>query len=337
MSLMPKESSKLIAKSSKNVFIEEEGVKILACEVLEGLKNGTISINNFSQSELHPNSGNKKAVDWIFVLDTLNFSFWPRDGDNKWNVNGHTGYFALCAAIKRAVDEGIPIIDPNYYVNITCEELGKILRPDEGAGIAPLLEERVKSLQQVGRILLDKFNGTFVECIKASNKSAEKLLKIIVNNFECYRDEADFYGHRVSFYKRAQILIGDIWSCYKAIDLGEFNDIDVITMFADYRVPQVLLHFGAMRYSNPLLSTLQSGTELVEGCLEEIEIRGCSIEVVERVVDRVRILIKQYPNLNIIPNSCNAIIVDQFLWEYRRKNCDKLESLPFHKVRTIYY
>lgn len=33
MSLMPKESSKLIAKSSKNVFIEEEGVKILACEV----------------------------------------------------------------------------------------------------------------------------------------------------------------------------------------------------------------------------------------------------------------------------------------------------------------
>lgn len=63
----------------------------------------------------------------------------------------------------------------------------------------------------------------------------------------------------VSFYKRAQILIGDIWACYKGCDLGEFNDIDFITMFADYRVPQVLLHFGAMRYSNPLLSTLQSG------------------------------------------------------------------------------
>lgn len=92
--------------------------------------------------------------------------------------------------------EGIPIVDPNYYANITCEELGKILRPDDGAGIAPLLEERVKNLQQVGRILLDKFNGTFVECIKASENSAEKLLKIIVNNFECYRDEADFHGHR---------------------------------------------------------------------------------------------------------------------------------------------
>lgn len=63
----------------------------------------------------------------------------------------------------------------------------------------------------------------------------------------------------VSFYKRAQILVGDIWACYKGKDLGEFNDIDIITMFPDYRIPQVLMHFGAMRYSNPLLSTLQSG------------------------------------------------------------------------------
>lgn len=63
----------------------------------------------------------------------------------------------------------------------------------------------------------------------------------------------------VSFYKRAQILIGDIWACFKGQDYGRFNDINYITMFADYRIPQVLIHFGAIRYSNPLLSKLQSG------------------------------------------------------------------------------
>lgn len=63
-----------------------------------------------------------------------------------------------------------------------------------------MLEERVKNLQQVGKILLEKFNGTFVECIKSSNYSAEKLLKLVVNNFECYRDEADFHGHRGNFF-----------------------------------------------------------------------------------------------------------------------------------------
>ena len=39
----------------------------------------------------------------------------------------------------------------------------------------------------------------------------------------------------VSFYKRAQILVADIWACFEGKDLGAFDDIDSITMFADYR------------------------------------------------------------------------------------------------------
>jgi hypothetical protein len=30
-------------------------------------------------------------------------------------------------------------------------------------------------------------------------------------------------------------------------------------MFADYRVPQVLVHFGALKYSDELLKSLKSG------------------------------------------------------------------------------
>ncbi|XP_011302619.1 UPF0553 protein v1g230591 isoform X3 [Fopius arisanus] len=104
MALMPRESGKLIANLAKNVFIEEEGINNLAQEVLEGLKTGAVSIEKFSQCEMHPNSGHPKAIDWIFVLDTLNFSFWSSNPDDKWKVNGQTGYFALCAAIKRAID-----------------------------------------------------------------------------------------------------------------------------------------------------------------------------------------------------------------------------------------
>jgi hypothetical protein len=39
----------------------------------------------------------------------------------------------------------------------------------------------------------------------------------------------------VAIYKRAQILIGDIWACFHDQGLGHFKDIDTITMFADYR------------------------------------------------------------------------------------------------------
>ena len=39
----------------------------------------------------------------------------------------------------------------------------------------------------------------------------------------------------VSLYKRAQILIADVWGACEGKGLGEFRDIDTLTMFADYR------------------------------------------------------------------------------------------------------
>ncbi|XP_024939522.1 queuosine salvage protein isoform X2 [Cephus cinctus] len=305
--------------------------------VLEGLKNHSICTANYSQHELHPKPDDNKAADWVFVLDTLNFSFWNSGNDPKWKVNGYTGYFALCAAIKRAIEAGKPILDPNYYAKISKADLEAIFDGDEDSGKAPLVDERLKCLHEVGTILLEKYNGSFTECIKACRGSAVELLKLIVTEFQCFRDEADFHGHKVALYKRAQILIGDIWACFQEKDLGAFHDIEVITMFADYRIPQVLVHFGAMRYSNPLLSMLQTGTELKQESIEEVEIRGCSIEVVERVCDEVRSLIKRYPSLNLKESDCNAILIDNFLWDYRRRHAQELESIPFHRVRCIYY
>ena len=45
-------------------------------------------------------------------------------------------------------------------------------------------------------ITMNLFLGTFVECIKQSNNSAEQLLKLIVKDFECFKDEADYKGQR---------------------------------------------------------------------------------------------------------------------------------------------
>ncbi|XP_076283110.1 queuosine 5'-phosphate N-glycosylase/hydrolase isoform X2 [Lasioglossum baleicum] len=276
MTLMPRESAKLIARMSKNVFIEDEGVKNLACTILEGLKNNKISVNNFSQHEYHPSMDDPRAVDWIFVLDTLNYSFWRENDSSKWwTVNGQSGYFALCSAIKRAIDEGIPIIDPKYYSRITRSDAEKIFRGDNQNCCIPLLDERLKSLREAGKILLGKYQGTFAECIKSCSCSAEQLMKLVVNEFESYQDEADYEGHR-----------------------------DV---------------------------------ELENGGDDEIEIRGCSIEATERVKDEVRALIERYPNLKMRKSDVNAILIDHFLWDYRREHAIELEHIPFHKTRCIYY
>lgn len=49
------------------------------------------------------------------------------------------------------------------------------------------------------------------------------------------------------------------WAFYGGQDDGWFEDIDYITMFADYRVPQVLCYFGAMTYDDHLMKLLQEG------------------------------------------------------------------------------
>ncbi|KAJ9601790.1 hypothetical protein L9F63_000082, partial [Diploptera punctata] len=230
--------------------------------------------------------------------------------------------------------EGKPITDPKFYSKITIEELGEVLRSDNPEASVPLLEERVTCLHEVGTKLIEKYNGTFVTCLKECNKSCQKLLQTIVQDFPCFKDEATYQGHRVAIYKRAQILVGDIWACFRGKGLGQFDDIETITMFADYRVPQVLIHYGAMKYSEELMEKLTTAQLLKNGSEYEVEIRSVSIQTVELVADQVRKIFKS-EGLEKLP--VNSIIIDHFLWDYRRKYAEMLESIPYHKTLSIYY
>ena len=46
-----------------------------------------------------------------------------------------------------------------------------------------------------------------------------------------------------------KIFISDLWNLFGGRGLGEFHDIESLTMFADYRVPQSLQFFGVFKYS----------------------------------------------------------------------------------------
>ncbi|KAK3923743.1 Queuosine salvage protein [Frankliniella fusca] len=336
--LSPRKSAELIASQAQHVTILNDGVKTLAQQIYEKLQNKTISIEMFSQHELHPSSSDPSAVDWIFVVDTLNFCFWSPDGAHysvSYKGKKYTGYFALCAALNRAKDAGKRVTDPQFYSQISAKEVKELLQGDDGSADLPLIDERAECLRQVGACLLEKYDGSFINCVKASNGSAENLLNLVVREFPCYRDEATFKEYLVSFYKRAQILVGDIWACFKGADLGYFFDIDYITMFADYRVPQVLVHFGVMQYSPYLHNLLEAGGIMESGCQEEIEIRGCSIYAVELLSTCVKSLLSAANKTDQF--IINSIIIDHFLWDFRRQYAQELSSIPFHKVVSVYY
>lgn len=295
-----------------------------------------MNIEKFSQNCHHPKSTSPIAANWIFLCDTLNFCFWTADNKPKWTVNGHTGYFGLCAAINRALAEGIDLTNPRYYATITKDNLEAILRPDDGVTNVQLIDERVNCLREIGTKLLAKYDGNFENVIRAANKSAQTLVKLVVDEFANFRDGAVYNGETVTIYKRAQILVGDIWACYHGQTFGEFNDIDTITMFADYRVPQTLIHYKTMDYSERLMKMLRAGQLLENGSAEEVEIRGASIYIVEQLKERIlRELHANHPAVSTV--HINSILLDHFLWDYRRDNAKELEWIPFHKTISIYY
>ncbi|XP_017072923.1 queuosine salvage protein [Drosophila eugracilis] len=339
--LNPRQSGAFIVEHAQHVRIIPAGIEKLTQEIVKGLKEKRIAVENFSQHELHPNPNTNqddysKAADWVFVLDTLNFCFWTPNNYTKYKVDGYTGYFALCAAIKRAIKEGLDVINPKFYSDIDLKTLKSIFRSDDGDTEIPLIEKRLEALHEVGKVVIEKYDGKFENIIKKAEKSAVSLLNLIVEEFPCFRDEAEFAGKRVSILKRAQILVADVWSCYRGQGLGYFKDIEQITMFADYRVPQVLVHFGSLEYSHELMEFLKSDTILENGDPREVEIRGASIYIIEQVRDAViKVLQEQHPEISL--DNVNSIVIDQYLWDYRRQHNADLEHIPFHKVVSIYY
>ena len=71
-----------------------------------------------------------------------------------------------------------------------------------------------------------------VRLIEKANRSAGKLVNLLVKHFPSFRDEAPFDGRRVRFYKRAQIFVADLWAAFEGTGYGEFHDIEHLTMFA---------------------------------------------------------------------------------------------------------
>ncbi|MCA9573424.1 MAG: hypothetical protein KC656_36565, partial [Myxococcales bacterium] len=106
---------------------------------------------------------------------------------------------------------------------------------------------------------------------------------------------------------------------------GAFHDVDRLTVFADYRLPQVLRGAGLMRLPEPLARRIEAGEVLAEGCPEEVEIRAATVHLGELIRQA---LSARYPGIT-------ALQVDHALW--RSGVLGRARLPPFHRCRTTDY
>jgi ubiquinone/menaquinone biosynthesis C-methylase UbiE len=258
----------------------------------------------------------------VVVFNALSFSYW---GEPYWNVEYkgilHTrGSWSLMAAIFRSIEEGNSLLEPAVLENMTKEKLLHILR---GNTEIPLIEERVKILNTVGVILMQKYGGRFSNVLKVAEGNALKLVDMILTEFSPSFD--DWYGYKgkeVFFNKRAQALVESIHSLFNAEGLRKFEHIDSLTALADYIIPNLLRHLGIIEYTSDLSEKIDAKESLEKGSEYEIEIRASVVWAVEYMT---RELFKK----GMVVSSK---AINDYLWL-----AGGTVETPFHRTRTTAY
>jgi hypothetical protein len=268
----------------------------------------------------------RTTAQWIFIMDALNFSFWPNQEQERWLVDWQgidvKGYWALTCSLKEAMTKGVPLTDAGFLAGIKPSALKSIL---DGKGVVPMLNERVNVLNEVGSNLQKLYEGSFVNLLEEAKASTDKLIRLVVNNFPCFDDTAAYNKEPVYLLKRAQILCGDLFGAFGGKGLGKFKDLDQLTAFADYKLPQLLRALGILEYSSELAHKVDSFELLPAGCEEELEIRAATVCAVDEL--RSRLAIK---GLDL-----SVYAIDWWLWDISHDS--QYEKHPHHRTRTIFY
>jgi hypothetical protein len=226
------------------------------------------------------------------------------------------------------MDEGVPLDDPAWLANVSPVALRGVLRPvSPGDAPIPLFSNRLANLQELGRGLLEigSGKGAAAELIRACNGSALELVARVATTFPSFDDIAWYRGEQVRFYKRGQILAADLAGALEGHDLGHFTDLDRLTAFADYKVPQVLRRFGILAYDPELADRIARRDLIPPGSEEEIEIRAATIWGVEEL----RIALSNLGK----PHTASEI--DWLLWQAGQTLPPDAE--PYHRTLTIFY
>lgn len=267
-----------------------------------------------------------EAIDFILVADSIDTAFTDFTRHEKFQVDYAGKHWsdseAEFACLKRAMDDGVSILDGAYLAKITRTELDKIFT---GNIPMPMLDEKLAVLHEVGPVLAEKYDGRFHKFVQSCSPrlydNGNGLIERMVKEFPRFNDVSLLDGHEIKFYKLAQL---GIWMVYASRNF-RLDDPEKMTAFADYIVPLALRLHGITRYSERLEHTIQSQQLIPRDSRWEIEIRAHCIYATALLCEEVNKLRPRDKQV-IIPQ------IDARFWTHYHTT-----SWPHHLTQTIMY
>lgn len=247
---------------------------------------------------------------FALTLDAINFGsgFWPEIRRRP----GRSGFTTMALGLRERFDAAGPWSATRLEA-IDAPTVARALGQDPGHSLMELYAE---SLRDLGHRVVAEHGGRFSAVGQAAGGSAVTLLEHL-SGWGCFADVSTYDGRAVPFYKRAQLACADLAHA----EVARLRDLDRLTLFADNLVPHVLRVDGLLAYDECLLARIDAGELLERDSAEEVEIRACAVEAVERIA-RAR------PELS--PQQ-----LDHVLWNRGRGAAYK--ARPRHRARSTAY
>jgi hypothetical protein len=259
---------------------------------------------------------------FIITLNTINFGsgYFPhlrKRGDRS-------GYFTIAGALTdyfRIRGK----LNAHNLIALTVADCLRIFGQDpENETIRELMQHFTLALNQLGGYLAQNFNGSFTALIHSAERSTDKLIRRLIR-MPYFNDTHPYGLLEVPFHKRAQLTASDLSLAFGNRGLGEFADLDQLTIFADNLVPHVLRMDGLLSYDSHLSERIQAAELIPAGSPEEIEIRACAVHAVECIKHE----------LHRWGHRVTSRMLDYLLWNRGQQPVYK--AVARHRTRSVYY
>lgn len=270
------------------------------------------------------------AMDFVMVGNTVDTAFTDFKTHVKFQVDyagdHHSDSDAMFACLKRAMDNGIPVLDGKFLSTISRADMDRIFA---GNIELPMLEEKIAVWREAGKVLAAKYGGRFYNFIRSCPPrlydEGKGLVEKLAAEFPRYNDVSMYDGHEIKFYKLTQLGFWQIYSGLHATGAFKLEDPQKMTAFADYIVPVALRLMGMTSYSPALEKAINSHQMIPRDSRQEIEIRAHCLYATALLADEINKLRSPEEQI-IIPQ------IDARLWTHYHTT-----SWPHHLTETIMY
>ncbi len=323
-----------------------ERVKPIFSEEIKKIKKDSLApwqeCETLGEVYLFPEKNNEEAIEFLFLLGALNFSYWEKNEDGgiyTWGVRTSAGekvvdVFALAYTLADARERGWLQYDSDFYREITDDQLRKIFSDRlDGSCQIPMFPHRRLKIRELGEGL-KQFSrakdrkpsaGDFISYYETVPDLLAGLKKYFPLSF----------GD--PFYKLPQLMVKmlidrrdenmppdrrfESSGIYN--QATQFEEIDSLKAQPDYMLPLFCMRVGLWEMDDSIGKTIADKREIPMDHPYERALRQRTVETVEKIASAQ----EGSPGLN----NCR---VDSIMWQTAVKRCFpcECEGCPFSGV-----